>query len=465
MDIRGIKIDTRTYDFDAKITKVETNLTNSKAELNTKIDNVEEDLTTKIDNVSNELSTVNDDLNTKITEVSDNLSTANTDLNTKITTVSNNLSTVNDNLTTKIEKAEEDSKVYADDQISKIDLNNLGKKTTTSVFEMDSAALQKVASTIEGKTGYYGSIYIDATSGKVASNGNNYIQVNAGAKLYIPMSSSGTLTIGTYASSGNAFSTQTSTLSLKNNKTTFDIKDDDIVILNGIKYVLVTVLISGYINYVKTEFSDNTYSLTISENSVNVINDLVANQVVKVLKELNVGFSVSELEYSLNAAKLYTTSNFEKTTGTFDELYIDATNGKWAKNNTSWPIYVLAGTKIYLPYKGDGKLELNVYTSQNNFKINGTVHPVGGYVNITEASCTDGNIEIEVLGKDYINNLKYNYTANAPLVSIKNGEIYHGGNRTDDLKNQKIPYFKTITADEYDSMTEFDDDIVYLIKD
>lgn len=447
MDIRGIKIDTRTYDFDAKITKVETNLTNSKAELNTKIDDVEEDLTTKIDNVSTELSTVNDDLNTKITTVSDNLST------------------VNDNLTTKIEKAEADTKVYADDQISKIDLNNLGKRTTTSTFEMDSAALQKVASTIEGKTGYYGSIYIDATSGKVASNGNNYIQVNAGAKLYIPMSSGGTLTIGTYASSGNAFSTQTSTLSLTGNKTPFDIKDEDIVILNGIKYVLVTVLISGYINYIKTEFSDNTYSLTISENSVNVINDLVANQVVKVLKELNVGFSVSELKYSLDAAKLYTTSNFEKTTGTFDELYIDATNGKWAKNNTSWPIYVLAGTKIYLPYKGDGKLELNAYTSQNNFKINGTIHPVGGYVNITEAGCIDGNIEIEVLSKDYINNLKYTYTANAPLVSIKNGEIYHGGNRTDELKNQKIPYFKTITATEYDSMTSFDDDIVYLVKD
>ena len=447
MDIRGIKIDTRTYDFDAKITKVETNLTTSKVELNTKIDNVEEDLTTKIDNVSNELSTVNDDLNAKITEVSDNLSTTSTDL------------------TTKIEKAEVDSKVYADDQISKIDLNNLGKRTTTSTFEMDSAALQKVASTIEGKTGYYGSIYIDATSGKVASNGNNYIQVNAGAKLYIPMSSGGTLTIGTYATSGNAFSTQTSTLSLTSNKTTFNITDKDIVILNGIKYVLVNVLINGYINYVKTVFSDDTYSLVISENSVNIINDLVANQVVKVLKELNVGFSVSELVYSLDAAKLYTTSNFEKTTGTFDELYIDATNGKWAKNNATWPIYVLAGTKIYLPYKGDGKFELSAYTSQNDFKINGTVHPVNGYVNITEANCTDGKIVIEVLVNDYINNLKYTYTANAPLVSIKDGEIYHGGNRTDDLKNQKIPYFKTITADEYDAMTEFNDDIVYLVKD
>lgn len=458
MDIRGIKIDTRTYDFDAKITKVETNLTTSKAELNTKIDNVEEDLTTKITTVSDDLSTTNTNLTTKIEKAEE-------DLDTKITQVSDDLSTANTNLTAKIEKAEEDSKVYADDQISKIDLNNLGKRTTTSTFEMDSAALQKVASTIEGKTGYYGSIYIDATSGKVASNGNNYIQVNTGAKLYIPMSSGGTLTIGTYATSGNAFSTQTGTLSLTSNKTTFDIKDEDIVILNGIKYVLVTVLINGYINYVKTVFSDNTYALTINENSVNVINDLVANQVVKVLKELNVGFSISELEYSLDAAKLYTTSNFEKTTGTFDELYIDATNGKWAKNNVTWPIYVLAGTKIYLPYKGDGKFELSAYTSQNDFKINGTVHPVNGYVNITEANCTDGKIVIEVLANDYINNLKYTYIANAPLVSIKNGEIYHGGNRTDDLKNQKIPYFKTITADEYDAMTEFDDDIVYLVKD
>lgn len=440
MDIRGIKIDTRTYDFDAKITKVETNLTNSKAELNTKIDNVEEDLNTKIEK-------------------------AEEDLDTKITQVSSDLSITNTNLTTKIDNVEEDSKVYTDDQISKIDLNNLGKRTTTSTFEMNSAALQKVASKIEGKTGYYGSIYIDATSGKVASNGNNYIQVITGAKLYIPMSSSGTLTIGTYATSGNAFSTQTGTLSLRSNKTTFDIKDEDIVILNGIKYVLVTVLINGYINYVKTVFSDNTYALTISENSVNVINDLVANQVVKVLKELNVGFSISELVYSLDAAKLYTTSNFEKTTGTFDELYIDATNGKWAKNNATWPIYVLAGTKIYLPYKGDGKFELSAYTSQSDFKINGTVHPVNGYVNITEANCTDGKIVIEVLAKDYINNLKYTYTANAPLVSIKDGEIYHGGNRTDDLKNQKIPYFKTITADEYDAMTEFNDDIVYLVKD
>ena len=44
MDIRGIKIDNRTYDFDAKITEVEADITNSKAELNTKIQKVLDDL-------------------------------------------------------------------------------------------------------------------------------------------------------------------------------------------------------------------------------------------------------------------------------------------------------------------------------------------------------------------------------------------------------------------------------------
>lgn len=164
---------------------------------------------------------------------------------------------------------------------------------------MDSAVLQKAASKLEGTTGYYDKVYIDAKSGKATSNGNNWIQVTTGTKLYIPMLGEGTLTLGTYATSESYFSTQTKTLTLTSGKTVFNISDDDIVTLNGIKYVLINVTKNGYINYIKTVSSSNTYSLTINDDAVNIINDLVANQVVKVLKELNVGYNISILKLAL----------------------------------------------------------------------------------------------------------------------------------------------------------------------
>lgn len=79
MDIRGIKIDNRTYDFDTKIAEVKADLTNSNAELNTKINNVELNVTTEIEKVSNDLSTVRRDLESGKTyniNISGNASTA-----------------------------------------------------------------------------------------------------------------------------------------------------------------------------------------------------------------------------------------------------------------------------------------------------------------------------------------------------------------------------------------------------
>lgn len=77
MDIRGIKIDTRTYDFDAKITEVEADLTNSKAELNTKIQKVLDDLSAVKDSLqSGETYNINITGNAATATNADNATTA-----------------------------------------------------------------------------------------------------------------------------------------------------------------------------------------------------------------------------------------------------------------------------------------------------------------------------------------------------------------------------------------------------
>lgn len=168
MDIRGIKIDTRTYDFDAKITEVEADLTTSKAELNTKIDDVEENLTTKIEKVVDDLSTTNIDLTTKITKVETNLTTSkaelNTELNSKVDKVSGKGLSTNDYTTAEKNKLaglnnyddtdvrglvkDETARATAAENSLSTSINNVKSSTVTSV-NYDSTN-KKITKTING---------------------------------------------------------------------------------------------------------------------------------------------------------------------------------------------------------------------------------------------------------------------------------------------------------------------------
>jgi len=348
-----------------------------------------------------------------------------------------------------------------------IDLTKLGKTSETSIFELSSTDLLNYTTfTIEGSTGFVGGLYVDSTNGKWGKNNESWaIQVGAGTVCYVPAENCGSIKITVY-SEDKALNIGKRTVSVVKGENTIDFTSDDVIELNGINYVPLKFDTLNYINSIKATFEKTSYQLVIDNNTVNVLNDLIVQNVTKVLGELHVGYSRNSGSVQYSASDLKNIVEINGTTGSFDEIEIDATNGKWGKNNSdSWPLYLNAGTVFYLPYKGDGTIDFTIYNNANsNVTVNGKAYTTS--CSISEAECVDEKIKVSIInGTTYINSIDYEYVGNLPLVSIKDGNIYHGGNRTDDLKNQKVPFFKEITEAEYEALADKDPDVIYLVKE
>lgn len=365
-------------------------------------------------------------------------------------------------------------------------ITKIGDLKEEYVFEANQTAI--VADTsLEGTAGYTESgLYVDTTTGKYSTN-NNWKQVNKGTKIYIPMYSTGTLIVNFYYSGTiNVGLEETREVSVKAGNTEIEIFDSDIITFENNKYVVITIGNNNYINYIKTTSQKTVYSIEINEEEVNIIKNLVVQETVNILKnlavkgtmdvlnDLNVGHTVTTKIDIIYSTAILNSNNFEGTIGTFGNLTIDATNGKW------WTIngykQINKGTILYLPYKGDGTLVIVTYSDPSgSYTVNGNtlnitpvvgVKEATGTAEIKESECVDGKIKIICTEDGYIAGpITYNYSASMPLVSIKDGRISHGGNRTDDLKNQKIPFFKEITQEEYDNLETKDEDVVYLIEE
>lgn len=352
-------------------------------------------------------------------------------------------------------------------------ITKIGDLKEEYIFEANKTAI--VADTaLEGTEGYTETgLYVDATTGKYGSDNKNWKQVNVGTKIYIPMYSSGTLIVNFfYSGTINIGFEETREVSVKagdtEGKTEIEIFDSDIITFENNKYVVIEILVANHINYIKTTSQKTVYSIELNNDGINLLKGLVVQETAKFLKDLNVGYSVNTGVLSYTQEDFAgTIQEINKSTGSFGEITIDATSGKWLQRDEPWPLMINSGTIFYIPYKGDGILTMGVYNNQySGLTVNGTIYT--GSIEITEENCTDRNIVVYVNGNYksvYLNKITYNYSASMPLVSIKDGRISHGGNRTDDLKNQKIPFFKTITQEEYDNLETKDEDVVYLIEE
>lgn len=377
------------------------------------------------------------------------------------------------------------SEIYNKKNGEQLDFSNIETKGITKIgdlkeeyiFEANQATI--VADTaLEGKAGYTESgLYVDATAttGKYGGTNDSWKQVNTGTKIYIPMSSSGTLIVSFY-NSGTVYigseEKREKTVTGKAN-TEIEIFDSDIITFENNKYVVITIGDNNYINYIKTISQKTVYSIELNSDGINLLKGLVVQETAKFLKDLNVGYSVNTgiLSYTVNDLSGLTVNL--GSTGSYGELIIDCSNGGKFSVRTS-DIQINAGAVLYIPYKGDGTLSIGLHKDAKytgSYTVNGNTLTIDsttfvGETEIKENECVDGKIKIVCISDGYIiGPITYNYSASMPLVSIKDGRISHGGNRTDDLKNQKIPFFKEITQEEYDNLTTKDEDVVYLIEE
>ena len=380
------------------------------------------------------------------------------------------------------------SEIYNKKNGEQLDFSNVETKGITKIgdlkeeyiFEANQATI--VADTaLEEKAGYTESgLYVDATAttGKYGGTNDSWKQVNAGTKIYIPMYSSGTLIVNFYSSGPiNIGLEETREVSVKagntEGNTEIEIFDSDIITFENNKYVVITIGNNNYINYIKTTSQKTVYSIELNSDGINLLKGLIVQETAKFLKDLNVGYSVNTgtLSYTFNDLSGSTVN--KGSIGSYDELIIDCSNGgKFSARDSD--IQINAGAILYIPYKGDGTLSIGLYKDAKytgSYTVNGNTLTINsttfvGEAEVKESECVDGKIKIICTEDGYIlGPITYNYSASMPLVSIKDGRISHGGNRTDDLKNQKIPFFKTITQEEYDNLTTKDEDIVYLIEE
>ena len=354
-------------------------------------------------------------------------------------------------------------------------ITKIGDLKEEYVFEAKQTAI--VADTaLEGTAGYTETgLYVDATAttGKYGGTNSSWKQVNTGTKIYIPMYSSGTLIVSFY-NSGTVYigSEEKREVSVHVNKN-IEIFDNDIITFENNKYVVIEIISNNYINYIKTTSQKIVYSIELNSDGINLLKGLVVQETAKFLKDLNVGYSVNTgvLSYTFNDLSGSTVNT--GSIGSYDELIIDCSNGGKFSVRAS-DIQINAGAVLYIPYKGDGTLSIGLYKNAKytgSYTVNGNTLTINstsfvGEAEIKESECVDGKIKIVCISDGYIiGPITYNYSASMPLVSIKDGRISHGGNRTDDLKNQKIPFFKEITQEEYDHLTTKDEDVVYLIEE
>ena len=155
-----------------------------------------------------------------------------------------------------------------------------------------------------------------------------------------------------------------------------------------------------------TDYSVDSSAVNINEDGeyavVFTYGDLTANITVCYVGDPTITESTT-IDLSKTGAKI------EKTTGTYKNLTIDATAGKFADNGGGWT-QVNTGTVITFAYKGEAEVSVTAYTSADNFDI----------------VIADGICTITAVGNDYLKaisiKIKKVYSENATIdLSATNG--------------------------------------------
>ncbi len=167
--------------------------------------------------------------------------------------------------------------------------------------------LSATGASIQGTTGNYEGLEIDATNGKFADNGSGWVQINAGTTIKLNVLDGATVSVAAYTSADN-----------------FSIE-----IVEGV--------------------------CTITCNT----NDYIKAITVKYEVVYDVATTIN-----LSA----TGANIQGSVGEYEGLTVDATSGKFADNNGGWT-QINAGTVISFKVADGASVSVDVYSSADNFAI------------------------------------------------------------------------------------------------
>ena len=176
-----------------------------------------------------------------------------------------------------------------------------------TISESTTIDLSATGANIQGTTGAYKNLTIDATNGKFADNKGGWVQVNAGTIIAFAYAGEAEVSVTAYSSADNF----------------------DIVVADG----LCTITCTG-----------NDYLSAISVK-------------IKVVYSESTTIDLSA-----------TGANIQKATGIYEGLEIDATNGKFADNNGGW-VQINAGTIVKLNVLDGASVSVTAYSSADNFTV------------------------------------------------------------------------------------------------
>lgn len=258
-----------------------------------------------------------------------------------------NLATVSDGVVNGIANgtvtitatARDGSGVYGTCDISVT--GSFATSSTTVTWDLSSSSvniqgtLGRLKGTVTGSKDYTVRALVDATvtSGKLAAvSGQAYAQMNSGTIIRVPVTAGATVSVTFGGNAGNCTIAGTSA-----NKST--------------TYTHGSSAEAAWISIEATS-SGATYPASIKITGLDVDNLPSAVAYDYLWSEANI------VEDAVS---------FEKSKGYYDELYIDASNGKFVKNNTSWT-QCNAGTVIYVPMNGAGTVS---FTTNGAYTITG----------------------------------------------------------------------------------------------
>ena len=192
---------------------------------------------------------------------------------------------------------------------------------------------------IEGGKGEYNGLEVDATNGKFADNNSGWVQVNAGTVIKLNVLDGAKVSVTAHGNAANF----------------------EIAVADGV--CTITCVEKDYLKAIAV-----TYPVIFGEDTTIDLS-------------------------STNGL------HFEGSTGEYNGLNIDATNGKFADNSSGW-VQVNAGTVIKLNVLDGAKVSVKAYYDAANFEI----------------VVADGVCTITCVGNDYLGAITVKYVSAEPKV-------------------------------------------------